>query len=80
MIDVTALQGLLLEWNFNQAEALHAFQLASEADPTAAMPHWGIAYALGPGANRSASEKLQRDTKLMSLLPVTYTHGSVFDC
>lgn len=45
-------QGLLLEWNFNQAEALRAFKLASEADPTAAMPYWGITYALGPGANR----------------------------
>ena len=49
---VMHLQGLLLEWNFNQAEALHAFELAAEADPSAAMPHWGIAYALGPGANR----------------------------
>ena len=67
--DITALQGLLLEWNFNQAEALHAFQLASEADPTAAMPHWGIAYALGPGANRSASDQLQSNPQLISLLP-----------
>ena len=48
-------QGLLLEWNFNQAEALQAFQLASQADPSAAMPHWGITYALGPGANRYMS-------------------------
>lgn len=46
------IQGLLLEWNFNQAEALRAFELAAEADPSASMPHWGIAYALGPGANR----------------------------
>lgn len=45
-------QGLLLESNFNQAEALRAFELAAEADPAAAMPHWGMAYALGPGANR----------------------------
>ena len=47
-----AIQGLLMEWNFNQAEARLAFELAAQADPTAAMPHWGIAYALGPGANR----------------------------
>lgn len=51
--------GLLLEWNFNQAEALRAFELASEADPVAAMPHWGIAYALGPGANRDVTQKRQ---------------------
>lgn len=49
---VMNLQGLLLEWNFNQPEALRAFELAAEADPSAAMPHWGVAYALGPGANR----------------------------
>lgn len=49
---VMTLQGWLLESNFNQAEALHAFELAAEADPSAAMPHWGVAYALGPGANR----------------------------
>ncbi len=48
----TLAQGLLLEWNFNQAEALRAFKLASEADPSAPMPYWGITYALGPGANR----------------------------
>ncbi|DBA72834.1 TPA: hypothetical protein ACH3X2_010219 [Trebouxia sp. C0005] len=51
--------GLLLEWNFNQAEALRAFKLASEADPTAAMPYWGITYALGPGANRDVTEDRQ---------------------
>ena len=46
------LQGLLQAWNFNQPEALRAFRLASEADPTAPMPFFGMAYALGPGANR----------------------------
>ena len=55
------MQGLLLEWNFNQAEALHAFELAAEADPLAAMPHWGIAYALGPGANRCCCGLLVSD-------------------
>ncbi len=45
-------QGMLQAWNFNQPEALRAFQLASEEDPAAAMPFWGQAYALGPGANR----------------------------
>lgn len=51
--------GLLLEWNFNQPEALRAFELAAEADPSAAMPHWGVAYALGPGANRDVTEQRQ---------------------
>lgn len=51
--------GLLSEWNFNQAEALRAFKLASEADPSAPMPYWGITYALGPGANRDVTEDRQ---------------------
>ena len=46
------LQGLLQAWNFNQPEALRAFQMAEEADPFAPMVHFGQAYALGPGANR----------------------------
>ncbi|KAK9824022.1 hypothetical protein WJX72_007032 [[Myrmecia] bisecta] len=45
--------GMLQEWNYNQEEALHAFQQAAAEDPTAAMPYWGQTYALGPGANRA---------------------------
>lgn len=41
-------------WNFNQPEARAAFELAAAADPDASMPHWGLAYSLGPGANRRA--------------------------
>ena len=46
------MQGLLQAWNFNQPEAMRAFQMAEEADSSAAMVHFGQAYALGPGANR----------------------------
>ncbi len=49
-------QGLLQAWNFNQPEALRAFELAAEEDSTAAMVYWGQAYALGPGANRYADD------------------------
>lgn len=49
-------QGLLQAWNFNQPEALRAFELAAEQDSTAAMVYWGQAYALGPGANRYAED------------------------
>ena len=41
-------QGLLQAWNFNMRRRCARFGLASEADPKAAMPHWGQAYALGP--------------------------------
>ena len=49
------MQGLLQAWNFNQPEALRAFKMAEEADPSAPMVYFGQAYALGPGANRHAS-------------------------
>ena len=43
---------MLLAWGFNQFEAFQAFRLAAQEDPTSAMAEWGVAYALGPGANR----------------------------
>ena len=42
----------MLEFGYNQAEAHRAFQLAAEADPTAAMPQWGMAFAKGPYPNK----------------------------
>ena len=45
-------QGMLLAWSFNQFEAFQAFSLAAKEDPISAMAQWGIAYSLGPGANR----------------------------
>jgi hypothetical protein len=49
------LAGLLLEYGFNQYEAARSFQAATEADPECAMCWWGIAYAAGPFANKSAA-------------------------
>ena len=40
------------EWNFNQPEALAAFQSAVQFAPHVAMLHFGMAYAMGVGANR----------------------------
>ena len=40
-----------LVFGFNHEEALRSFERAAELDPTAAMPHWGIAWALGPNYN-----------------------------
>ena len=59
---VPSVQGLLQAWNFNQPEALRAFKLAEEADPSAPMVYFGQAYALGPGANRRASLNLHTST------------------
>src|SRR5262245_14196376 len=44
-------QGLTLVYGFNHDEAIRSFRRAAELDPEAAMPLWGIAYALGPNIN-----------------------------
>jgi tetratricopeptide (TPR) repeat protein len=44
-------QGFSLVFAFNHEEAVRSFQQASVLDPQAAMPHWGIAWALGPNYN-----------------------------
>src|SRR5262245_19172270 len=44
-------QGFALVFGFNHEEAVRSFQLAAKLDPQAAMPHWGIAWALGPNYN-----------------------------
>ncbi len=44
-------QGLNLLYGFNRYEALRSFRRASELDPAAAMPYWGIAMAQAPYIN-----------------------------
>src|SRR5262245_42318783 len=44
-------QGLALIFGFNHDEAARLFARAAELDPRSAMPHWGIALALGPNYN-----------------------------
>ena len=44
-------QGVNLVFGFNHEEAVRSFQRAAELDPKASMPHWGIAWALGPNYN-----------------------------
>src|SRR5215468_6964680 len=41
-------QGMILNFGFNHDEAVRSFQRATELDPDAAMPYWGVAWALGP--------------------------------
>lgn len=45
-------QGMTWLYGFNHAEAVRSFRRAAELDPKAAMPHWGVALALGPNYNR----------------------------
>ncbi|MGH9775649.1 MAG: tetratricopeptide repeat protein [Candidatus Acidiferrales bacterium] len=44
-------QGLTFCYAFNHEAAVKSFERAAELDPSAAMPLWGIAYALGPNIN-----------------------------
>jgi hypothetical protein len=61
-------QGFVLVYAFNHEEAVRSFQRAAMLDPAAAMPHWGIAWALGPNYNldiddpraRQATEAIAR--------------------
>src|SRR5688500_475100 len=44
-------QGLAQAFGFNHEAAVRSFERAAELDPSAAMPHWGRAWALGPNYN-----------------------------
>jgi len=53
-------QGLRLVYAFNHEEAIRSFEEAARLDPQAAMPHWGIALALGPNINAAMSKDNER--------------------
>ena len=50
-------QGFALVFGFNHEEAVRSFRHAAELDPNAAMPHWGIAWALGPNYNLDVDDE-----------------------
>jgi hypothetical protein len=49
-------QGLTLLYGFNRYEALRSFRRASELDPQALMPNWGMGMARGSGAAGSCPD------------------------
>jgi tetratricopeptide (TPR) repeat protein len=53
-------QGVTLVFGFNHEEAVRAFQRAAALDSAAAMPHWGIAWALGPNYNLDVDDERAR--------------------
>jgi tetratricopeptide (TPR) repeat protein len=65
-------QGMALVFGFNHEEATRSFQRAAELDPRAPMPHWGIAWSVGPNYNldiddpraKRAFEAIDTATKL----------------
>ena len=50
-------QGLRLVYAFNHEEAVRSFEEAAKQDPSASMPYWGIALALGPNINAAMSKE-----------------------
>jgi tetratricopeptide (TPR) repeat protein len=44
-------QGMVMLFGFNHEEAYRAFEKAAQLDPTAAMPHWGMALVTGANYN-----------------------------
>jgi hypothetical protein len=50
-------QGFDLVFGFNHEEAARSFKRAAELDPKAPMPHWGIAWALGPNYNLDVDDE-----------------------
>ena len=70
-------QGLMLVYGFNHDEAIRSFEKAAALDPFAAMPYWGVAYALGPNINidvdpekeKAAFEAVQKAVKLSEGAP-----------
>lgn len=53
-------QGLRLVYAFHHEEAVRAFEEAARLDPSAAMPYWGIALALGPTINAPITKEAER--------------------
>jgi len=54
-------EGLNLLYGFNHEESFRSFERASALDPTAPMPHWGMALALGTNINDPApAERIQK--------------------
>jgi tetratricopeptide (TPR) repeat protein len=71
-------QGLTMIYAFNFDEAVRSFRRASQLDPSAAMPLWGMALALSPSyegtptngrTNEIACDNLERAKKLAAAGP-----------
>lgn len=76
-------QGLDYLWAFNHDEARRSFQKAAELDPTAAMPLWGVALAVGPNYNdidighARAQQAVTALDKARSLAKTPEEHGYI---
>jgi tetratricopeptide (TPR) repeat protein len=54
-------QGFTLSYAFNHAEGIRSFRQAVALDPSCAMCHWAIAFALGPNINAPITEDAAKE-------------------
>ena len=54
-------QGMLMSYGFNHAEAVRSFKEAIRLDSTYAMAYWGITYALGPNYNAGMDSEVRSE-------------------
>jgi hypothetical protein len=68
-------QGFDLVFGFNHEEAVRSFKRAAELDPKAAMPHWGIAWALGPNYNLDVDDDRAKQANAAMAEALTLSNG-----
>lgn len=68
-------QGFDLVFGFNHEEAVRSFTRAAELDPKAAMPHWGIAWALGPNYNLDVDDERAKEANDAIAKALTLSKG-----
>ena len=68
-------QGFDLVFGFNHEEAVRSFRRAAELDPKAAMPHWGIAWALGPNYNLDVDDDRAKQANAAIAEALTLSKG-----
>ena len=68
-------QGVNLVFGFNHEEAVRSFQRAAELDPKASMPHWGIAWALGPNYNLDVDDDRAKQANTAIAQALTLSTG-----
>jgi len=68
-------QGFDLVFGFNHEEAARSFKRAAELDPKAAMPHWGIAWALGPNYNLDVDDERAKQANAAIVQALALSRG-----
>src|SRR4051812_49430366 len=68
-------QGFDLVFGFNHEEAVRSFTRAAEFDSKSAMPHWGIAWALGPNYNLDVDDDRARQASAAMARALALSRG-----